>query len=101
MSRRLERINRGLHLYEDNLAQSVDQEDLAFKCLSPQIQHLVWELRKVKREIMTGARYMRTELEQIDTGMVQVEAPTKWLQDELKRVGGKMDPHDNRQTRPE
>ena len=101
MSRRLERINRGLHLYEDNLAQSVDQEHLAFQSLSPQIQHLVWELRKVKREIMTGARYIRTELEQIDTIMVEVEAPTKRLQDPLKRVGGKMDGHDNCQTRHE
>jgi len=30
MSRRLERINRSPHLYEDNLARSMDLEHLAF-----------------------------------------------------------------------
>jgi len=74
MSRRLDRINPSLHLYADNLAQSVDLEQLAFQSLSPQIQHLVRELRKVKKNIMTGARSIGTELEQIDTSMVQVEA---------------------------
>jgi len=50
---------------------------------------------------MTGARYIGTELEQIETSMVQVEAATKGLQDTLKRVGGRMDGQDNRQTRDE
>jgi len=50
---------------------------------------------------MTGARYIGTELEQIDTSMVQVEAATKGLQDALKRVGGRMDGQDSRQTRHE
>jgi len=101
MSRRLDRINRSLHLYEGNLAQSIDQEHLAFQSLPPQIQHVVRELRKVKTEMMTGAKYIRTELEQIDTSMVQVEAATKGLQDALKRIGGRMDGQDNRQTRHE
>jgi len=101
MSRRLDRINRSLHLYEDNLAQSINQGHLTFQCLPPQIQPLVRELRKVKREIMTGARYIGTELEHIDTRMVQVEAATKGLQDALKRVGGRMDGLDNCQTRHE
>jgi len=101
MSRRLDCINRSLHLYEDNLVQSLDQEHLAFQSLPSQIQHLVRELRKVKKDIMTGARYIGTELEQIDTRMVQVEAATKGLQDALKRVGGSMDRQDSRQTRHE
>jgi len=101
MSRRLDRINRSLHLYEDNLVQSIDQEHLAFQSLPPQIQHLVRELRKVKKDIMTGARYIGTELEQIDTSMLQVEAATKGLQDALKRVAGRMDGQDSRQTRQE
>jgi len=101
MSRRLDRINRSIHLYEDNLVQSVDQEHLAFESLPPQIQHLVRELRKVKKDIMTGARYIGTELEQIDISMVQVEAATKGLQDALKRVGGRTDGQDSRQTRHE
>jgi len=101
MSRRLDRINRSLHLYEDNLAQSIDQEHLAFQSLPPQIQQLVRELRKVKKDIMMGARYIGTELEQIDTSMVQVEAATKGLQEALKRVGGRMDGQDSRQTRHE
>ena len=101
MSRQLDCINRSLHLYEDNLAQRVDQEHLAFQSLPPQIQHLVWELRKVKQDIMTGARYIGTELEQIDISMVQVDTATKGLQDALKRVGGRMDGQDNRQTRHE
>jgi len=50
---------------------------------------------------MMGARYLWTELEQIDTSMVQVEAATIGLQDVLKRVGGRMDGQDNRQTRYE
>jgi len=50
---------------------------------------------------MTGARYMGTELEQIDTSMVQVEAATKGLQEVLKRVSGRMDGQDNRQTQYE
>jgi len=48
MSRQHDRINRSLHLYEDNLAQSMDQEYLGFQTLPPQIQHLVLELSKVK-----------------------------------------------------
>jgi len=54
MSRRLDRINQSLHLYEDNLVQSIDQEHLAFQSLPPQTQHLVRELRKVKKDIMRG-----------------------------------------------
>jgi len=50
---------------------------------------------------MTGARYIRTELEQIDTRMVHVEAATKGLQEALKRVGGRMDGQHSRQTRYE
>jgi len=91
MSRRLDRINRSLYLYQDNLVQSIDQEHLAFQSLPPHIQHLVRELPKVKKDIMTGARYIGTELEQIDISMVQVEAATKGLQDALKRVGGRRD----------
>jgi len=101
MSRRLDHINQSLHLYEDNVVQSINQEHLAFQSLPPQIQHLVRELRKVKKDIMTGARYIGTELEQIDISMVQVEAATKGLQDALKRVGGRMDGQDRRQTRHE
>jgi len=86
MSRRLDRMNRSLHLYEDNRAQSIDPEHLAFQFLPPAIQHLVRELRKEKREIMTGARYIGTELEQIDTSRVQVERVTKGLQEVLQRV---------------
>jgi len=62
---------------------------------------LVRELRKVKKDIITGARYIGTELEQIDISMVEVEAPTKGLQDALKRVGGRMDRLDSPQTRNE
>jgi len=101
MSRRLDRINRSLHLYEDNLAQSIDLEHLAFQSLSPQIQHLVQELRKVKRDIMTGARYIGTELEQIDTSMVQVEVATQGLQEAFKTVSGRMVGQDTRQTQHE
>jgi len=101
MSRRLDRINPSLHLYEDNLVQTIDQEHLAFHCLPPQIQHLVRELCTVKKDIMTGPRYIGKELEQIDTSMVQVEAATKGLQDALKRVGGRMDGQDSHQTRHE
>jgi len=101
ISRQLDRINQSLHLYKNNLAQSVDKEQLAWQCLPPQIQHLVRELRKVKRDIMTGATYIGTELEQIDISMVQVEIVTKGLQDALIRVGGRMDGQDNRQTRHE
>jgi len=50
---------------------------------------------------MTGARYIGTEREQIDTSMVQVEVATKGLQDALKRVGGRMEGQDCRQTRHE
>jgi len=101
MSRRLDRINRSLQLYEDNLAQSVDLEYLAFQSLSPPIQHLVRALRTVKKDIMTGARSIRTELEQIDTSMVQVEAATQGLQEAFKRVSGRMDGEDARQTEHE
>jgi len=101
MSRRLDHIKRSRQLYEDNRAHSVDQQHLGLQSLPPQIQHLVKELCKVKRETMTGARYIGTELEQIDISMVQVEAATKGLQDRLKRVGGRMDGQDKRQTRHE
>jgi len=50
----------------DDLAQSIDQKHLAFQYLLPHIQDLVWELPKVKREIMTGAKYNGMELEQIE-----------------------------------
>jgi len=101
MSRQLDRINRSLHLYEDNIVQSIHQEHLAFHSLPPRIQHLVRELRRGKKDIMTDARYIGTELEQIDISMVQVEAATMGLQDALKRVGGRMDGQDSRQTRHE
>ena len=96
MSRRLDRINRSLHMYKDNLAQSVDLEHLVVQSLSPQIQHLVRELGKIKKDIITGARYIATELEQIDTSMVQVEAATQGLQEAFKRVSGRMDGQDTR-----
>jgi len=98
MSRRLDRINRSLHLYEDNLTHSIDLEHLAFQSLSPQIQHLVRELRKVKKDIIMGARYIGTQLEQIETSTVQVEAVTQRLQEAFKRVSGRMDGEDTRQT---
>jgi len=98
MSRQHDRINRTLHLYEDNLAPSIYQDHLAFQSLPPQIQHLLRELRKVNKEMMTGARYIGTELEQIDTSMAQVEAATKGLQDTLKSVDGRMDGKENCQT---
>jgi len=47
---------------------------------------------------MTGARYIGTEQEQIDTSMVQVEAATHGLQEAFKRVSGTMDGEDTRQT---
>ena len=47
---------------------------------------------------MTGATDIGTELEQIDTSMVQVEAATQGLQEPLKRVSGRMDGQDTRQT---
>jgi len=97
----MDRINRSLHLYEDNLTQSIDPEHLAFQSLPPQIQHLVRELDKVKREITTGAKYIGTEVEEIDTSMLQVEAATKGLQDALKKVSGRMDGQDNHQTQHE
>jgi len=98
-TKRLDRINRSLHLYKDNLAQSTDQEHLAFQSLPPQIQHLIREQCTIKSEIIMGARYIGTKLEQIDTSMVQVQAATKGLQEAPKRVGGRMDGQDNRQTR--
>jgi len=101
MSRRLDRINRRLHLYKDNLAQRINSKPLGFQSLPTPIQHLVRELRKVKREMMTGARYIGTVLEQIDTSMVQVEVATNGLQEALKRVSGRMDGQDNRQTQHE
>jgi len=101
MSRRLDRINRSLHLCGGNLTQNVDQEHSAFQSLPPHIQYLVRELRKVKRDIMTGARYIGSELEKIDTSMVQVVAATKGIQEALKRVTGWMDGQNNRQTQHE
>jgi len=101
MSRPLDHSNPGLHLYVDNLAQIIDQEHLAFQSLPPQIQHLVRELRKVKREIITGAKYKETEPEQIDTSMVQGEGATNGLQEALKTVTGRMDGQDSRQTQPQ
>jgi len=50
---------------------------------------------------MTGARYIGTELEQIDTSMVQVEAATQGLQEAFKRVSGRMDGQDTCQTQHE
>jgi len=50
---------------------------------------------------MRGAKYIGTELEQIDTSLVQVEAATKGLQDALKKVSGRMDGQDNRQIQHE
>jgi len=101
MSRRLDRINRSLHLYEDHLAQRIHEQHLAFESPAPQIEHWVRELRKVKQDIMTGARYIVTKLEQIDPSMVQGEAAPIGLQDTLKRLGGSIDGQDNCQTRQE
>jgi len=50
---------------------------------------------------MTGARYIGTELEQINTSMVQVGAATKGLQEGLQRVSDRMERQDNRQTQHE
>ena len=101
MLRRLDRINWSLHLYPDDLAQSRDTEHLAFQSLPTPIQHLVRELPKVEREIMTGARYIGTEVEQIITRPVPVEATTKGLHKALRRVSWRMDGQDNRQTQHE
>jgi len=91
ISRRVDCINRSLHLYEDDLAQLIDPEHLAFYSLPPPIQHLIRPLCKGKREIMTGAKYIGTELEQMDPSMVRGETATKGLQEALKRVIGRMD----------
>jgi len=101
MFRGLGHINRSLHLYQGSLAQSIDQEHFEFQSLPPQIQDLVWELRKVKREIMPGAKSRGMEMEQIDTRMVQVEAAMKGLQEGFKRVSGRMDGQGSRQTQHE
>jgi len=101
MSTQLDCINLSLHLYKDKLAPSIDQEHLEFQTLSPQIQHLVRELRNVKKDIMPGTRYIETELEQIETSMAQVEAATQGLQEAFKRVSGRMDGQDTRQTQHE
>jgi len=101
MSRRLDCINQSLHLYEDNLGHSFDQEHFQLQSIPPQIHHLVQELRKVKSEIMTGAKCIATELEQIDTRKVQVEAATKVPQEALKRVSGTIDGQDSCQTQQE
>jgi len=50
---------------------------------------------------MTGRRYIGTVLEQIDTSMVHVEAGTKWLQEALRRVSGRMDGQDTCQMQHE
>ena len=50
---------------------------------------------------MTGARYIGTELEQIDTSRVQVEEPMQGLQEALKRVSGRMDGQESHQTQHE
>jgi len=50
---------------------------------------------------MTGARYIGTELEQIDTSMVQVEAATQGLQEAFKRVCGRIDGQDTSHTQHE
>jgi len=47
---------------------------------------------------MTGARYIGTELEQIYTSMVEVETATQGLKEAFKRVSGRMDGQDIRQT---
>ena len=44
---------------------------------------------------------METELDQIDPSMVQVEVATNGLQEAGKRVSGRMDRQDNRQTQHE
>jgi len=98
MSSRFDRIKRSLHLYNDDLSPSIHQEHLGFQSLPPQIQHLVREQHMVKWEITTGAKYIGTELEQIDTSMVQVGAAKKGLQDARKRVSGRMDGRDNPQA---
>jgi len=100
-SSRPDHLDRRPHLYEDDLAQSIESEHLAFQSLRPVIQHLVRELPKGKREIMTRARYIVTELEHKDTSMVLVETATKGLQEALKRVSGRMDGQDNCQTQHE
>ena len=101
MLRPLDRINRSLHWYKEDLAPGIYPEHLAFQSLPPPIQYLVPELHKVKRELITSARYIGTELEQIDTSMVQAEAATKELQEALKRVSGRIDRQDNHQTQHE
>jgi len=50
---------------------------------------------------MTGARHIGTELEEIDTSMVQVEAATQRLQEAIKRVSARRDGQDTRQTQHE
>jgi len=101
IKKHLSGINQSLHLYEDDLAQSVHPEHPTFQSLPSPMPHLVRELCKVKREIITGARYVGTKLEQIETSMVQVEEGTKGLQEALKRVRMRMDWQDTHQTQHE
>ena len=98
MSKRVDLINRSLVLYKEDLVRSIDPEHLVLQSLLPSIQHLKWELRKVKRELTTGARYVGKELDQIDSSMTRVETATKGLQETLRWVSCRMDRKDNRQT---
>jgi len=50
---------------------------------------------------MTGARYIGTELEQIETSMVQMEMATKGLGEAPKRISGRMDGQESRLTQHE
>jgi len=50
---------------------------------------------------MTGARYLGTELEPIDTSMIQVAGATQGLHEALQGLSGRMYGSDTRQTQQE
>ena len=72
--RRLERMDRILSLYNQNLATSQDADHLALSALPPAIRQILIQLAKTRRAIRSGARIVGQGLHNIDSRMILISS---------------------------
>ena len=91
MVRRLERIDRGLSLYDQTLTTSQDADHLALNALPPTMRQLVTQLVETRSELRAGARIVGQRLHSIDSWMIQIDTASEVLQEAFRHVSQRLD----------
>ena len=91
MVRRLERIDRGLSLYDQTLTTSQDADHLALNALPPTMRQLVTQLVETRSELRAGARIVGQRLHIINSWIIQIETDSEVLQEAFRHGSQRLD----------